>query len=378
MRIAFLSGPANAPEIYRQWSGAERQVYFGTDYMKQFLQLATDAGAESYVITWFGSVPYVSKLGEFTFDNRPLTTARGLAYYFGQLWWHMRAAASVGRFKPDLLVLTGNQNFWWTLAFTRTKFLPSYHSVVWPKYGKVKLPWKVLLWLNQWLVLRRCKVAVVTAKDIARQLEQLTDAEIIHHLPSYLPHQFEGIAPARWSSPFRVFFILDFEVNKGVYDVLEIARRLEAQRPGEFRFDLCGSGGELERARAIAPTNVVCHGFCDQAKVRELIGLSHVSIVPTRTDYEAGFEMTCAESILSDRPLITSAVCPALEYLRDASIEVEPDNVDQYLEAIVRLKEDRELYERKRAACGPLKAQFFDPENSWLNAMKMALSRLGF
>src|ERR671913_1814370 len=40
MRIAYLAGPANAPEIYRQWSEAERQAYAGTDYMKQFLQLA--------------------------------------------------------------------------------------------------------------------------------------------------------------------------------------------------------------------------------------------------------------------------------------------------------------------------------------------------
>ena len=63
---------------------------------------------------------------------------------------------------------------------------------------------------------------------------------------------------------------------------------------------------------------------------------SHACIVPTRTNYEAGFEMTCSEAILAGRPLVTSKVCPALDYLRDASIEATPDDAASYRDAIVK------------------------------------------
>ena len=50
--------------------------------------------------------------------------------------------------------------------------------------------------------------------------------------------------------------------------------------------------------------------------------------------------MVCAEAILANRPLIASAVCPALEDLQEASIEVQPDNIDQYCQAVLRLSEE--------------------------------------
>ena len=111
--------------------------------------------------------------------------------------------------------------------------------------------------------------------------------------------------------------------------------------------------------------------------MKEIMGRCHAAIVPTKSDFTAGFEMTCSEAILSGRPLITSAVCPALEYVKEAAIEVRPDDVQGYQMAIIALASDRELYDRKRAACDPLSTQFFDPLNSWLHAMRLAVKRLG-
>ena len=75
------------------------------------------------------------------------------------------------------------------------------------------------------------------------------------------------------------------------------------------------------------------------------------------------------------RPLITSAICAALESLREASIEVEPDDVEGYRDAIVRLSDDAALYDRPQCACGPLQEQFYDRENSWYTAMCRAIER---
>ena len=63
---------------------------------------------------------------------------------------------------------------------------------------------------------------------------------------------------------------------------------------------------------------------------------SHAVIVPTTSRFEEGFNMVCAEAILAGRPVITSAVCPALAYIREAAIEVQPDNIDQYYQAILQ------------------------------------------
>jgi glycosyltransferase involved in cell wall biosynthesis len=101
---------------------------------------------------------------------------------------------------------------------------------------------------------------------------------------------------------------------------------------------------------------------------------SHAVIVPTRSDFVAGFEMTCAEAILSGRPLITSAVCPAVDYLGPATIEVPPDAIEEYKRAIVRLKDESALFEAKRDASRTLSAQFFDQANSWDVAMRGALA----
>lgn len=376
MRIAFLSGPANGPETYRRWTSDAPQTYFGVDYFKQFLDLAKDA--ESHVITWHGTERYVEKLGPFTFDNRPQTFGSGIRYHLAQLRWSFGAALSFRRFKPDLLILTGSQGYWWPFAIVNTTYLPSFHCVLWKKFGHVSRLAKALLFLDRIFILSRCKVAVVTARDIGEQVQSISRAEVIYHLPVYNPAQFDSIRAPVWAKPFRVFFAARMEENKGVLDVVQIARNLERDRPGDFVFEFCGDGDSLAQAKAEAPANITFHGFCAQPAMKEIMSRCHAAIVPTKSNFEAGFEMTCSEAILSGRPLVTSAVCPALEYVREATIEVTPDDLAEYQAGLLALATDRALYEVKRAACEPLSAQFFDPLNTWLNAMKKALNRLGF
>ena len=100
------------------------------------------------------------------------------------------------------------------------------------------------------------KAALVASKDIARQLRDLvgeTGIDIAEHLPTYSPSQFASIpSPGTVSRPpFRVFFAGRIEANKGIYDIVEIARRLNAERPGMFQFDICGDGGELDALRRL-------------------------------------------------------------------------------------------------------------------------------
>ena len=230
------------------------------------------------------------------------------------------------------------------------------------------------------------KAMVVTSNDITRQLRGLlgekdsSRIDFVRHYPTYSISQFASVPPPPSASvtPFNVFFISRIETNKGVYDILKIALRLETDRKGSFHFDICGDGGELialrRRISELKLEKVVsCHGYCTREKITRLIGASHAWIVPTKSDYEAGFEMVCAEAILSGRPLITSAVCPALEDVREAAVEVQPDNIDEYCKAIVKLCDDPQYYLDKYRACAALQEPFYNLKNSWTSKMKEAL-----
>ena len=50
------------------------------------------------------------------------------------------------------------------------------------------------------------------------------------------------------------------------------------------------------------------------------------------------------------------------------------DNVDAYCEAILRLLQDRDLYDQKHKACLSLQTQFYDPARGWAAALRRALA----
>jgi glycosyltransferase involved in cell wall biosynthesis len=391
IRIAYLSGPCDAPAVYLEWSRRQQQDYFGTNYMKQFLQLCEDLDAESYVITNLPGQYKQCRMGRFIFDNHPNPSGlTGILWHLAFLPWFARVVPKIIRFKPDVLIATANDVGWFLLfplKWLRIPILPSFHGVPWRKYGPRKLSSRIRWQLNRLFIMKDLKAVVVTSNDITRQLRDLLGPDMSHihvarHFPSYPASQFASIPAPDLANrpPFRIIFLGRIETDKGIYDLVEIARRLEAERKGMFHFDICGDGGELEKLRKrvvdLNLENVVsCHGYCTAEKVPSLLGLSHALIVPTRSDCTAGFEMVCAEAILANRPLITSAVCPALEDVQEASIEVEPDNVDQYYQAILKLNDDPELFAEKQAACATLHEPFYNPEKSWATKMKEALAQ---
>lgn len=388
LRIAYLSGPAEAVRFLREMRDGTSD-YFGTNYMKLFLRLAEDIGAEVQVVTWHDGEAYDTRIGRFRFINRPMRAAAGLRYQLFMLFWHLPVLARFLAFRPDVVVVTGNQDFWWTLAplrLTGARLVASYHNMLWVRFSRRKAQSRLYAWLNARLVLRAMPAVITASSAIREQVERLVGTGpgapyILEQLPSYRREQFDAIPPPRPTpgTPFETIFLGRVEANKGVFDVLEVAERLERERPGEFRFHVCGDGTQLPELRARIEAaglggTVLCHGYCRPEQVQAVMGRSHASIVPTRSECEAGFEMTCAEAVLSGRPLVSTAVCPALHYLGPAAMEVAPDDVDGYVQAIRSLKDDPALFRRLQAACGGLKDQFFDERNGWSFAMREALA----
>jgi glycosyltransferase involved in cell wall biosynthesis len=378
LRIAYLSGSVDAVAVHRAWTSGRPLGYFGASAITDFFHLCADWGAEGYVITTLDGEYRSQKMGDFVIENRPLPSGtKGAFYHIVNAIWLLRMIPSIVRFRPNIFVITAGRNYWFLLTilpWIGIKIIPSCPCTFWPKFAPVRKSWRILLRLNA-IFLSHFVVGVITmSEDIARQVRSLLGGKKVPmavFLPVYSPGQFESFTPVAFSTrPFRVFFAGRIETTKGIYDLVTIADRLNRQKPQAFHFDICGGGSELQALqRKILKLGlqevITCHGYCERSQLSQVLQGSHVVIVPTTTQFEEGFNMVCAESILAGRPVVTSAVCPALEYIKDAAIEVPPDDVMAYCRALLDLSNDRDLYERKLTACKPLQAQFYDIHNGW-------------
>lgn len=388
LRISYLSGPADFEATYNEYFGSAKAAFFGTDYPAQFIALVLRLQAIAQVVTWRGDRRFNIMLGErFEVLNRPMPNSSGLRFHLEMVSWNVRRLWTMLRFRPDILVVTGAQDFWWLYAplrLTGTTIIPSFHCVQWPIFRPVSRRKRFYAVLNAITVLRSAPAIVVTSQAIRRQVEKMlgpSKVPILEHLPTYKPAQFEVLVDKRPQAnwPFSVLFVGRIEENKGVFDLLEIARRLKTERPGQFEFHFCGVGSSLEalsgqaQQEGLADT-VFIHGFCAPEGLSKVIARCHCYIVPTRSDFEAGYEMTCAEAVLAHRPVITSAVAPAIDDVREAAMEVRPDDREGYYRAIVQLADNPDIYASKVAACGVIADRYFDQANSWLAAMTKAVT----
>ena len=103
---------------------------------------------------------------------------------------------------------------------------------------------------------------------------------------------------------------------------------------------------------------------------------AHAVIVPTRADFCEGLPLSCAEAVLSGLPIVTSRLSNAIPVLGPALIETEPENIESYAKAILRLAEDRVTYDQLSNACLRLAGQFLDRSQSYPAAIDRVIAHL--
>jgi glycogen synthase len=239
--------------------------------------------------------------------------------------------------------------------------------------------------LNQYFFTTSCAAILTASNDISQQVMALTADRSTpprEFLPTYRRGEFANTTkPPENDSPFQVLFVGRIERDKGVFDLLDVAKQFAAQGSCPVVFHLCGNGSalaELQTATTQAGLehSFLFHGYCQKNQMREMFARSHVVIVPTRTEFTEGFNQVVAEGVLAGRPVVTSAVCPALDYVRDAVIEVPANDVGAYYDAICKLYEHRDLYEQKRQGCLHVQEQFYNPANGWGATLKSVLTSI--
>ena len=392
LRIVYAAGPGDVIGTFRAWvQGHDDPSQVSMTYSGQFYDVCQKLRIESYTIA-SSRIPGSLQEGSFTLAHRPIPFERkpGLLYHFGQVLSGLRLLLSALRFRAHGVVVSNGTTNWFSLILFQIfgiRIIPSLHCVLWAQQKPLSRSRsaRIVRWLDGWFF-RRIPSAILSAShDITHQVEELTagrHSAIFEFLPTYRREEFanSGFPPSA-RRPFRVLYAGRIERNKGVFDLLEIARRFASTGRDEIVFDLCGSGSALEllRMRAIAcdlQQHFRLHGHCSKQTMRRMFARSHIVVVPTTSDFVEGFNQVVVEGVLSGRPVITSNVCPALDYVREGVVEVSTDDINGYGDAILKLCDDLQFYEAKRAACAKLQLPFYNPECGWGAALRRALLAL--
>jgi len=385
LRIFYMGGAGDSVGSYQYWkSGVDDPRQVSMSYAGQFFDVCREVGADVYALNGWKEKGFLRE-GSWTLHNVPVPYSGqgGLRHHLGQFGYGLYMFALALRHRAELAVVGGGTH-WFVLALFRMagiEVVPSIHCVLWRKFspptGRVS---RLIRRLNGWFF-GRVPLAVLSASDeIAAQILSIAgnggSRPLVEFLPTYETSTFAPTdTPPPAPRPFRVLFVGRVEADKGVFEVLRMARDLRAAGHADIEVDVCGTGSALERLVAEAKaagleTSFRCHGHCLREKMRQMYASCHAVIVPTTADFVEGFNQVVVEAVLSGRPVIASSVCPALAYVREAVLEVAPGDVKGYADAVLRLRDEPGLRESMARACGGLQAQFLDAGRGWGEAFR--------
>jgi len=383
--LFYAAGPGDVVKTFQTWeSGIDDPHQVAITYSGQFFQTCKELGVKGVAVSWNPRVDAL-RTDQFYIENRPKgPQLSGLAYHRQQVEYVRSLVQTAVTEEADILIAAESTGHLFTLGWfapASMAIVPTIHCTLWPKFKPLDTKQRILNFFNRTLFCKRARAMLCISEDIRKQLQLIGGDSLkpVHRFqPRYRKGTFDTIQPpVRDKGPFHILFAGRLEENKGIFDLLAICQELKPEIKKQVIWDLAGDGSREEQLRSeVARLQLDdvfrVHGYCRRPQMLELINSSHAFIVPTTMAFEEGFNKVVAESILNNRPVITSAVCPAIDDVRAAVIEARPDNRDDYRKAVEKLVEDRAFYDKKQQACAPLQAQFYDAANSW--GAKLALA----
>jgi glycogen synthase len=328
--------------------------------------------------------------GKFRVRQRPKRQlgSGGAGYHLTQLVYGAWLFLEAVRFRADFAVIHSSSTHFFVLSIFRLagiKVIPVLHNTLWPAgYPQAGLVKKFIRRLDG-AFFRSCAHATLgVSPECLRQVEALAGRvpsdRLIEMRGQFSRSYFDAIpaAPSQ-VKPFRMMFAGRIAENKGVFDLMDIARRVEDRAPGLVKWDVCGSGPDLEALRlrrdAMGLQGIVeLHGHVLPFQMSEIIARNHASIVPTKSSFEEGMALSAIEPVLANRPVITSSVVPAWEVLGRACLKAEVDNVESYVAQVLKLANSSEDYRLAANACGQVKEPFLDGKLGFAAALRRAFA----
>jgi glycogen(starch) synthase len=388
-RIFHAAGPGDAVRAHYHWKRGEQDPNeVSITFTSQIEQYCIETGASLYLVCYHPRRDFLRD-GPISIEHlpKPMSGARGAFYHLREVLYGFMLLVRALRFNADVAILdSGCTHFVVQTLFATAgiRVVPVLHNSLWPRgYPPGKPVARLIQKLDRFFWRHVPLATLCVSPECARQVEQL--ATLVHGpleqiRAQFLPEFFGRIPPAPPHSrrPFRILFIGRVIEDKGVFDLLEMAARIEGRAPGRVRWELCGTGNALEELRrrraAMGMEEVVnIRGWTSQEDLVGIYARSHAAIVPTRSSFLEGLAMTAAEAILAGRPVITSPVVPALEVLRPSAVAARTNDIDSYVEQILKLIDDPSWYESMVRACPEVARPFTDREQGLTAALQRVL-----
>jgi glycogen(starch) synthase len=389
-RILYAGGPGDLIHAHQYWKRNEQDpTEVSITFSSQFQDFCHEINASAYIVGYHARKEIVRD-GDFTIEHRPkpMANARGAGYHISELLYALSLLKTALQFRADTAVIdSGTTHFFFTAIFRLfgIRVIPVLQNSLWPTGCRpTRLVSRVVMRLDSWFFRWVPTASLCVSPECGRQVDELTGGRhtpLYYHLAQFHRDYFRQIPPPPpyESNPFQIMFVGRIRREKGVFDILEIARQVEAKAPGRVVWAICGRGSafdDLKRKRDELGLGKIVDllGWTSLEDLARVYSKSHAAIVPTRCNYNEGFAMTAAEAVLAGRPVITSRVVPAFEVLKPACFEATPEDVDSYVKGVLEMSTDRDYYERLRRACPDLAAPFYDRANGLAAVLTRALA----
>mgnify|MGYP003585077884 CR=1 FL=1 len=392
LRIFYASaGRANLIRSHEYWAkGEENPDEVALTFSGQVEEAATRLGAALLMVSDRADGGRLED-GAIRIEHlvRP-KDASGLGFYINGLRYALTLVRRARRFRADIaLVDTGVMPFFMLSLFRLAgiKVVPILHNTLWAEgfrpTGKLA---RLVMALDRLFWRRGPAFVLAVSSAIERQLRCTAGAVAYPIRPiraQFVRDYFASITPPirLADEPFQMMFVGRLVREKGVFDIVDMARLIERDHPGLVRWTLCGGGPDLEAVReSVAAAGLTAavdvRGRVEPADLRRLYPRIHACIVPTRSSFPEGLAMTAVEDVLERRPVVTNKVVPALELVRSAAMEAEPDNAASHAQAVIALATDEALYARLQAATLTEGEAFYDRAQGLAAVLEQSLGEI--
>jgi glycogen(starch) synthase len=414
LRILYALGPGDVVQFYRDvTAGRPPSFQMSMAFSQQFLDWCDQAGLEeqgpvqagsselrqnqgSVVVDGVSSHPRADRLeiDAHCVENRPrwqIGNGRGWRFYLGQLWYGLRVVRWAVAEGADVVIADSGTTEWIVLGMLslfRTPVIAVLHNTLWPMGHRPRRGVALILRRLDGIFFRHIAAATVgVSPECVRQVREIAGVPrgpVLECRAQFRTGFLSRIVPVPGAnrSPFQVLFLGRLEAIKGVWLMLDLARLLEAEHAGAFRWRMVGYGSQFEPlkqsivAAGLEQVVQVDSSLPSEEAALETMSWAHAMIVPTMPDFCEGLAMTAAECVLAGRPVVVSSVVPAWEVLGGAALKAEAGNVARFAEAFRRLAFEPGCYEACQQATSGVQGQFYDRSQGLGNVLGGAVLAL--
>lgn len=391
MRVVYLAGAGDAFHTFREWKDGRPDLKSShVTYSSQFYDVCREFNAHALVLCSNRHAPDGPLTnGSITLEQRPDWLGGATRWrYQAQQWAFARSViADVKRFGANLLVTPDHPHLFLYagLRSSGVSIIQVLPCTLWATHAPRSAISRATTALLGLLYPNLCDGILTMSEDIDRQVKAVTrqagrrTPPIATFFPHYRREMYDGLPPATRGQVVRFMFVGRVEADKGVFNLLDIAVRMRSAGRNDIAFEICGSGSALDELKArVQAANIassfVINGWCDHQQLREVYARSYAVVVPTTIHFVEGFNQVVVEALLAGRPVITSNVCPAVQYVAPAVLQVPPDDGQAYERAILQLADNPQLHDRLRRECEPTCRKFLDEQTSFRAALRHAFA----